>query len=164
MTAYLRSFFNRQAFGQMARLGIIGVGNTVVYFALINVFRTVGIDLLARTVLAFALATTMSYVLNRRWTFKIKHGHGHLRESLGFFGVNLVALVVTAGIVLAADALLGPEPLTRLEENLANLLAGGLLLLPKLAALRDLVFRRSLARPSSQAAEPHRGRVSSDLP
>ncbi|HUG74108.1 MAG TPA: GtrA family protein [Acidimicrobiia bacterium] len=164
MTSYLRSFWTKQAFGQMARLAIIGVGNTVLYFALINIFRTVGIDLLPRTVLAFAMATAMSFVLNRRWTFKIRRGHGHLRESLAFFGVNLVALVVTAGIVLAADALRGPDPLTRLEENLANLVAGGLLLLPKLAALRDLVFKRSLTPPASQAAEPHRGRVPSDLP
>jgi putative flippase GtrA len=164
MTSYLRSFWTKQAAGQMARLAIIGVGNTVLYFALINIFRTVGIHLLLRTVLAFALATAMSYVLNRRWTFKIRHGHGHLRESLAFFGVNLVALVVTAGIVLAADALRGPDPLTRLEENLANLVAGGLLLLPKLAALRDLVFRRSLTTASPQTAEPHRGRISSDLP
>jgi putative flippase GtrA len=153
MTSYLRSFWTKQAAGQMARLAIIGVGNTVLYFALINIFRTVGIDLLPRTVLAFALATAMSYVLNRRWTFKIRHGRGHL-----------VALVVTAGIVLAADALTGAEPLTRLEENLANLVAGGLLLLPKLAALRDLVFRRSLTTPSAQTAEPHGGRVSSDFP
>lgn len=164
MTTYLRSFWTKQAAGQMARLATIGVGNTVLYFALINIFRTVGIELLPRTVLAFALATAMSYVLNRRWTFKIRHGHGHVRESLGFFGVNLVALVVTAGIVLAADALLGPEPLTRLEENLANLVAGGLLLLPKLAALRDLVFRRSLTAASAQTAEPHSGRISGDLP
>ncbi|MEX2323251.1 MAG: GtrA family protein [Acidimicrobiia bacterium] len=164
MTSYLRSFWTRQAFGMMARLAIIGVANTVLYFALINIFRTVGIDLLLRTVLAFALATAMSYFMNRRWTFKIRHGRGHLSESLGFFGVNLVALLVTAGIVLAADALTGSEPLTRLEENLANLVAGGLLLLPKLAALRDLVFRRSLTTPSTQTAEPHRGRVSSDLP
>jgi putative flippase GtrA len=164
MTSYLKSFWTRQAAGQMARLAIIGVANTAIYFALINIFRTLGIDLLPRTVLAFALATAMSYFLNRRWTFKIRHGTGHLRESLGFFGVNLVALVVTAGIVLAADALLGPEPLTRLEENLANLVAGGLLLLPKLAALRDLVFKRSLTPTSSQTAEPHGGRVSSDLP
>lgn len=164
MTSYLRSFWTKQAFGQMARLAIIGVGNTAIYFALINIFRTVGIDLLPRTVLAFALATAMSYVLNRRWTFKIRHGHGHLRESIAFFGVNLVALVVTAGIVLGADALTGTAPLTRLEENLANLVAGGLLLLPKLAALRDLVFRRSLTTPAPQTTKPHRSRVSSDLP
>jgi putative flippase GtrA len=164
MTSYLKSFWTKQAAGQMARLATIGVGNTVLYFALINIFRTVGIDLLPRTVLAFALATAMSYILNRRWTFKIRHGSGHVRESLGFFGVNLAALVVTAGIVLAADALLGPEPLTRLEENLANLVAGGLLLLPKLAALRDLVFRRSLTTAPTQTPEPHRRRISSDLP
>lgn len=164
MSTYMRSLTTKQAAHQMVRMGSIGVLNTAIYFALINLFRTLGIFLLARTVLAFVIATAVSYVLNRRWTFRIRHRVWGLRESFGFLAVNLVAMAVTAAIVLGADALTGPGPMTRLEENIANLFAGAILLIPKLAGYRDMVFRRSIDLAASQAAQPHGERVASDLP
>jgi putative flippase GtrA len=164
VSTYMRSFATKQSAHQVVRMGSIGVLNTVVYFALINLFRTLGIFLLARTVLAFVIATALSYVLNRRWTFKIRHRVWGLGESLGFLAVNLVAMGVTAAIVLGADALTGPGPMSRLQENLANLVAGAILLVPKLAGYRDLVFRRSIDLAAAQAAHPHGERVASDLP
>lgn len=160
--SYLRTFLNRETAGQLAKLAIIGVVNTAVYFTLLNVFRTMGIELLLRTTLAFALATLVSYVLNRRWTFKIEHGAGLWRESWAFLGVNALAWAATAAIVLGADALWGP--LSRLEENLANVVAGGVILLPKLAGYRDLVFKGSLAAMAAERSEPDRDGVPGHLP
>lgn len=162
MKDYVRSFFNRESAGQLSKLALIGVVNTVVYFAFLNTFRTLGVGLLTRTVVSVVLATMVSYFLNRSWTFRIRHGKGLLAESVAFMGVNVVALVVTAGLVLAADAAFGP--LTRLEENLTNLAAGGLILLPKLAGYRDLVFRRSIRTASQVDAEPHGSGVAGHLP
>ena len=142
MKSYLKTFLTWEAVGQFAKLALIGVVNTVVYFSLINVFRTIDIALFTRTTLAFAIATLVSYFLNRRWTFQIKHGWASAPETVKFFLVNVAAWAVTASIVVFADRNWGP--LTRLEENVANVLATGLILLPKFASYRDLVFRSAL--------------------
>ena len=144
MKSYLKTFLTKETAGQFAKLAVIGVVNTVVYFALLNWFITVGIPRPLRTGLAFALATLVSYFLNRQWTFQIRHGWGSIPETLKFFLINTVALGVTVATVeLGALALDG---LTRLEENVANLVAAILILLPKFASYRDVVFRSALRR------------------
>lgn len=144
MKSYLRTFLTWEAAGQFAKLAVIGVVNTVVYFSLINLFRTLDIALFTRTTLAFAIATLVSYVLNRRWTFQLRRGWASAPETVKFFMINAAAWAVTAAIVVFADRNWGP--LTRLEENIANVFATGLILLPKFASYRDVVFRSALRR------------------
>ena len=144
MRSYLKTFLTREAAGQFVKLSLIGGINTVVYFSLINVFRTVEVELFARTTLAFAIATLVSYFLNRRWTFNIRHGWASMRETGKFFVINGAAWAVTAGVVLFADNAWGP--LSRLQENLANVVAAGFILLPKFASYRDVVFRSALRK------------------
>jgi putative flippase GtrA len=159
---YIRSFLNRESAGQLVKLAIIGVANTAVHFTVLNVFLALEVGgLIFRASVAFTVATAVSYLLNRRWTFQIKHGEGLLRETIPFFGINLVALAITIGVVAGADAFWGP--LDPLAENLANLVAGFLILLPKLAGYRDLVFRRSLA-VAAPHAEPQADGVPPHLP
>jgi putative flippase GtrA len=156
MKSYLKTFLTWEAAGQFAKLAVIGVINTVIYFSLINIFRTLDIGLFTRTTLAFAIATLISYFLNRLWTFQIRHGWASVPETVKFFLVNAAAWAVTASVVVLADRNWGP--LTRLEENVANVVATGFILLPKFASYRDLVFRSALRREgrdpiSSEAAE-----------
>jgi putative flippase GtrA len=143
MRNYLESFLNRKTLVQFFRLGLIGGLNTVFFFVLLNVFRwVVGLTSFWSVTFAFAIATGMSYLLNRRWTFQIKEGYGSARESATFYVVNLIAWAVTAGLVQLAERLIGP--LGPLELNAVSLLATGIILLPKFASYRDVVFRRSL--------------------
>ncbi len=144
MNSYLKTFLTWETVGQFAKLAIIGAINTIAYFSLINLFRTLDITLFTRTTIAFAIATLISYFLNRRWTFQIRHGWASWRETVKFFMVNVGAWAITASIVLVADRNWGP--LTRLEENVANVFAAGLILLPKFASYRDVVFRSALRR------------------
>jgi putative flippase GtrA len=165
--SYFRSFFDRRGLSQMAKLVIIGVVNTVVDFAVFNAMPSV-VPLFWRVTVAFAVATEVSYLLNRRWTFQLRGRDGVWRETTVFFLVNGVAWLATVGIVLGAEAVFGD--LSRLGENAAKLAAGVIILLPKLASYRDLVFRRSLARASASApaagdgAEPQPGGVAPHLP
>jgi len=164
---YIRSFFDRRGLSQMAKLVIIGFVNTGVDFAVFNALPS-SLPLFWRVTIAFAVATEVSYLLNRRWTFQLRGGEGVARETITFFLVNGVAWAATVGIVLGAEALFGD--LSRIEENLAKLVAGVVILLPKLATYRDLVFRRSLARRAGSApaaddgAEPQPGGVAPHLP
>lgn len=147
MMGYLRSFFTRRALGQLGKLAIIGLVNTAVDFALFNVFRfQLGWSLALAVTTAFVLATLVSYVLNRRWTFQLTDRWFKAGETGMFLAVNGIALVVTNGIVLGADALFGP--LGPVGANAAKVIAAVIILLPKFAGYRDVVFRRAVANAS----------------
>lgn len=147
MTGYLRSFFTRHALGQLGKLAVIGLVNTAVDFALFNVFRfQLDWSLAVAVSVAFVLATLVSYVLNRRWTFQLKDGWFKAGETGMFLIVNAIALAVTNGIVLGADAWFGP--LGPIGANAAKVVAAVIILLPKFAGYRDVVFRRAVAKAS----------------
>ncbi len=156
MKKYLRTFANRESMNQAVKVGLVGVLNTVVSFTLFNVFRIAGISPQWSLALSFALTTFMSYVINRRWTFSLKDGRVSGRETLSFFGVNIVAYAVSAGIMAVAQAWFGP--LTRLGENLVLVAAAGLLILPKLAGYRDIVFGKALDEKAEPAMSADIGR------
>ncbi len=142
MTSYLKSFTNRETFGQILRVGLIGGLNSIVYFLLLNlVLSTLGT--VGAISFAFALATGVSYLLNRRWSFGIDGGSvGSAKESTSFFMVNVFAYLFTLFVVQGADVVWGP--FGRVGINLANLVAAGLIILPKFAAYRDVVFKSSI--------------------
>ncbi|NOY56153.1 MAG: GtrA family protein [Actinobacteria bacterium] len=143
MKNYLRTFLTRETAGQFFRLSLIGGLNTLVYFALLNIFRW-GVHLSAfwSVTWGFVLATAMSYVLNRRWTFRIKEGRGSIRETVWFYVVNVAAWAVTVAVVKIAEWLFGA--LGPFALNAANIVATGFILIPKFASYRDLVFGRAL--------------------
>ncbi|NNC74416.1 MAG: GtrA family protein [Acidimicrobiia bacterium] len=153
MTDYIRSLFSAEARSQIVKVGAIGVVNTIVDFSLANIakFAADWSDFWSVT-LGFTVATAVSYMLNRRWTFAIKHGRGLVRETVVFYAINVVAWAVTVGIVEVADAWVGP--LNGLTFNLAKISAVVVVLLPKFAGYRDLVFRRSIDHQKEQVAAP----------
>lgn len=142
MRNYIRSFVTREAAGQLAKVGVIGVFNTVVDFGLFNAFRMVSIPRNWALALAFAIATFVSYGLNRRWSFQLTDGHVRLRETVNFYLINAASLGVTFLVVEAADVLFGP--LSRLGENVAKFAAVVIILMPKFAGYRDIVFRHAI--------------------
>ncbi|MFQ5966380.1 MAG: GtrA family protein [Acidimicrobiia bacterium] len=143
MKNYLKTFLNRETFWQFFRMGIVGGFNTAVGVGLFNLFSlVVGLSLFLSALWAYLIATGISYLLNRRWTFRIPGTYGGVVESVGFYVVNLISGVVQAGLVELADILWGP--LNPFQANLAFLLAIGVVALPKFASYRDVVFRRSM--------------------
>ena len=142
MKNYIKTFANRQSLVQAIRVGLVGVFNTIVSFALFNIFLTFGWSWFWAITVSFALTTFMSYLINRRWTFELKDGRVNGRETAAFFAVNIVAYLASVAIVWIAETLFGP--LSRLGYNLALIVAAGLLILPKLAGYRDIVFSRAL--------------------
>lgn len=160
--SYIRSFLTPTAINQIVRVGIVGVANTIVSFALFNLF----LGLLGGTktvdegfnweqfwaiALSFLIATQMSYLLNRRWAFGLSGAGDTGRETLHFIGINVVAWAVTQGIVGGADLVWGP--LSRAQQNVYYLFATVLILVPKFAGYRDIVFRKAIGS-KLQTAEP----------
>lgn len=147
---------------QLIKVSIVGVANTVVSFTLFNLF----LGLLGGTktvadgfnweqfwsiALSFLIATFVSYLLNRRWTFQLDDSGNMRSETMRFVGINIAAWAVTQGIVGGADWLWGP--LTRMEQNLFYLVASGLIILPKFAGYRDIVFRKAIDAQEAASTE-----------
>ncbi len=153
MKQYLKSFATSESLVQVIKVGLIGVVNTIVSIALFRILlivmggeakRSSGWDLrlFLATAIAFALTTLMSYVLNRKWTFELDEATGTRRETAKFFAINGVAWFITQAVVLGANALWGP--LSDNGATIAYIAAAGLIILPKFAGYRDVVFRRAL--------------------
>ena len=142
MKNYLKTFANKESLVQAVRVGMVGVFNTIVSFSLFNVFLTFSWSWFWAITVSFALTTFMSYLINRRWTFELKDGRVSGKETAAFFAVNIVAYFASVAIVWIAETLFGP--LGRLGYNLALVVAAGLLILPKLAGYRDIVFSKAL--------------------
>jgi putative flippase GtrA len=153
MKNYLKTFANSESLSQVIKVGIIGVLNTVVSLGLFKIFLLIfggeaergdGLEppVVAATTLAFAITTLMSYILNRRWTFQLDESTGTKGETASFFAINGVALIVTNLVVSGANAIWGP--LSDNQLTLAYVAAAGLIILPKFAGYRDVVFRKAL--------------------
>jgi putative flippase GtrA len=150
--SYLRTFANRESLFQAVKVGIVGVFNTIVSFAMFNVFLIVlGWAWFPAITISFAVTTFLSYLINRRWTFSLTDGHVSGRETLSFFGVNIAAYLASVAIMWIAETLFGP--LSPLGSNIALLFAAGLLILPKLAGYRDLVFGKAIKAQAEPVAE-----------
>jgi len=108
MKDYIRTFWNRESFRQVIKVGVVGVFNTVVSFALFNLLRVAGVSPQWSLAIAFGLTTFMSYLINRRWTFELTDGRVSARETAAFFGINVIAYAVSAGIMELAQNWFGP--------------------------------------------------------
>ena len=149
MKQYVASFLNRKSFDQFIKVGVVGVVNTVVSFALFNLFL-IGFEwasVLSVTV-AFAITTFLSYVLNRMWTFELRDGRVSGRETVQFYLVNGAAWAATAGMMWLSETWFGP--LSNLAANGVYLFASIVILLPKFASYRDIVFGKALAEESTE--------------
>jgi putative flippase GtrA len=147
------TFANRESAVQVMKVGIVGVFNTLVSFTLFNIFLAVGLSWFWSISVSFALTTFVSYLLNRRWTFALTNGHVSAAETASFFGVNIAAYLASVGIMWTAEALVGP--LDTVGYNIALLVAAGLLILPKLAGYRDIVFGRAIREGEKASPAEH---------
>jgi len=150
---YVKSLFTREAIQQLVKVGLVGVVNTVISFTLFNVLLTVlggtktvddgfNWEQFWAIAISFAIATFVSYLLNRRWTFDLTDPGEARRETAHFYLLNLIAWAVTQVFVGGADWLWGP--LTRIGQNLAYLAAAVVIIVPKFAGYRDIVFRKAI--------------------
>jgi len=142
MKRYLASFMTKESFEQFAKVGLVGVANTIVSFSLFNLFLWMGWWSVAAVSVAFALTTFMSYLLNRAWTFEIKDGKVSGGETVRFYLVNLAAWAGTAGTMWLAETMFGP--LSKIAANGVYLVTSILILLPKFASYRDVVFGKAI--------------------
>lgn len=148
MRNYFASFMTKESLEQFVKVGLVGIANTIVSFLLFNVFLWMGWWSVVAVSAAFAATTFMSYLLNRGWTFEIRDGKVSGRETANFYLVNLAAWGGTAGAMWLAEALFGP--LSTIAANVVYLITSFVILIPKFASYRDLVFGKAIRKKESR--------------
>lgn len=151
MRRYLASFMTKEAFRQFIKVGLVGVANTIVSFALFNLFLWMGWWSVAAVSVAFAITTFMSYLLNRVWAFEIKDGKVSSSETVRFYLINVAAWAGTAGTMWLAEALIGP--LSTIAANVVYLITSVVILVPKFASYRDIVFGKAIDEQENSPAD-----------
>ncbi len=130
---------------QIAKFGVVGLVALVVDVGLFNVLRFAGGEgplydkPLTAKIISVVVATTVSYIGNRTWTFSDRGRTSYLREYVLFFVLNGVALLITLGCLWFSHYALG---LTGpLADNIsANFIGLGLGTLFRFWSYRRWVF------------------------
>lgn len=108
---------------QFAKFSLVGTANTVTSFAVyLLATRIAQMDPLVANALAFLIAVSISFLLNKHWTFRDR-GRRYLSQYIQFFSVSIVGFGISETVLFVLHKLLG------LHDILAYLVAvaGGLL-------------------------------------
>jgi putative flippase GtrA len=139
---------------EVAKFGVVGSLAFVLTIALLNAFHS-GADLswIVSTTLANLLATVFAFLGNKFWAFRHRKGNHPARETILFFFFNGVGIVITDGVVAAAQSGLGVKDTFLL--NLANIVGIGLATLFRLYCYRRWVFLYADGdAPAAEQLEP----------
>jgi len=91
----------RQLIHEGFKFLVIGVVGAIVTFGMANALHSIG-KYKAITI-ATILATAITYLGNRYWTFRHRHGKGTTRDSIMFFILNGVGLLIYYACIGAID-------------------------------------------------------------
>lgn len=85
---------------QFTKFALVGSVNFLVHLTMyLLLTRPLGLVIALANPLAFTVAVTVSFLLNRRWTFRVSTGD-HRVQYAKFFGVSVVGLGVNQAILL----------------------------------------------------------------
>jgi putative flippase GtrA len=146
--------------------GTIGAFNTLVDIALLNLLLFIG-PIKAKAV-ATAVTTTVSYLMNRRWTFTSRQPTEVHREYTLFFGLNLIGMFIQliplsfTKFVLHYSERAGSSD--RLAFNIANLVGICVATVFRYWSYRTFVFKPPAARSDPRNTPDHQGRTCTTSP
>lgn len=137
---------------ELAAFGTIGVLNLFVTIGLSDWLHLgMNVGPLTSFGVGTVVATTLSYVANRYWTFRHRDNTGVGREYVLFFVLNGVGLVITWAFIGFTHYILKIH--TGLAFNIAQILGIGVATLFRYWAYKKWVF----LPPAAPAVDPHTG-------
>ncbi|QKE86179.1 GtrA family protein [Arthrobacter sp. NEB 688] len=124
----------------MIKFGVVGAIAFVIDLGGANLlWHTVLADKITTAkIISGAVATLVAWIGNRQWTFRHRRSRPVHHEVILFFGVNLVALGISAVVLAVSHYGLGFT--SRLADNVATIVGIGLGTLFRFWAYRRLVF------------------------
>ncbi|MGI5247255.1 GtrA family protein [Dactylosporangium sp. CA-139066] len=139
---------------ELFKFAAVGGINTVIDFALVNALLFIGP--LKAKIVAAVVATTVSYVLNRQWTYSQRDRSSVRREYILFFALNGVGLFIQEAVLAVAKYGLHFSESNsgdRLAFNIANAAGIGLAMIFRFWAYRTWVFTASAEEREIEALE-----------
>jgi putative flippase GtrA len=141
---------------EVAKFGVVGAIGFVVQLGVQNALHSgAGLGPLTAVVIAYIIATVVTFVGNRHWAFKHRKGKGLGREGMLFILLNVVGIFIQVGVVAFVHYGLGMTD--TVSYNLATIVGIGIATLFRLYTYRKYVF---LAPPASGVAEELQPEVS----
>ena len=127
---------------EMIKFGVVGAAAFVIDLGLANIlWHTVLEDKVTTAkIVSGAVATLFSWLGNRQWTFRHRRSRPVHHEVALFFGVNLVALGISAATLALSHYGLGYT--STLADNVATVIGIGLGTLFRFWTYRTFVFAR----------------------
>lgn len=125
---------------EMIKFGVIGAVAFVIDLGLANLLwhTVLSEKVTTAKIISGAVATLFAWVGNRQWTFRHRRSRPAHHEVLLFFGVNAVALGISALTLFLSHYGLGLTSI--LADNLATILGIGIGTLFRFWAYRRFVF------------------------
>jgi putative flippase GtrA len=124
---------------EVAKFGVVGLVGFVVQLGVQNALHSgAGVGAITAVIIAYVVATVVTFVGNRHWAFKHRKGKGLRHETIVFVLLNVVGIVIQVGIVDIAYYELGYKD--GLSYNIATVIGIGLATLFRLYAYRKFVF------------------------
>src|SRR5687767_13839867 len=97
---------------RVGKFGLIGILNTLIDFALFNVFINLGIYRIIANLISTTVAMSFSFTANKSWVFRSKQG-SVVRQATLFLAVTAFGLYVIQNLVIYSltELWLGPMDL-----------------------------------------------------
>jgi len=134
---------------------VIGAIGTIVTFGVANALQPIG--RYKAVTIATILATVVTYLGNRYWTFRNRQGQGTTRESIIFFVLNGVGLLIFYGCIGLTD--LAGVGHSKLWYNIALVVGTGLGTLFRFWSYRKWVWLAPSTAPVLSPAESDQDRA-----
>jgi putative flippase GtrA len=109
---------------EIAKFGVVGIIAAVVDLGGAGYLHSEGVGPLSAKAISIAVATVVSYVGNRFWTFRHRVNQALLREWIVFVALNVVGLVIAEITIGFTYYALGQR--STLAYNLASVVGTGL--------------------------------------
>jgi putative flippase GtrA len=114
----------RQLIHEGAKFGVVGIIGVIITDGGTNLIKSHGVGWLTANVIATVVATSFAYVASRYWTFRHRERTSVRRESVLFFVLNGIGLVIQLACLGFTTHILGETG--KLPANVAIL--GGIIL------------------------------------
>lgn len=93
-----------------SKFGLIGALNTLIDFALFNIFIYLGLYRIIANVFSTTIAMAFSFTMNKSWVYGSKQGNV-LRQAVMFLGVTAFGLYVIQNMIIFFLTEVWPAPL-----------------------------------------------------
>ncbi len=137
---------------QFSKFVVVGLLNTTIDFAILNILTflsgiTQGAGVVLLNTVSFTAATTNSYFLNKRWTFRDKATDKEEKKFFQFISISIVGAIINGTVVFLittyAKPLFGSFGFTdQLWVNIAKVFATGIALVWNFLGYKFIVFKK----------------------